>query len=275
MWTITGFADEVAHDPLAQVALLNKIGVCHVELRSAWDTKVLDLSDQQLKDLKAIFDDNGISLSSVGSDLGKIHLTDDFGAHLDRAKHAMDVADFFGVKNIRTFSFFMPSHEDAAVHREQVMDQLGSMVAVAEDADKIFLHENEKGIYGDVTERVIDLANAFDPAHFQLIFDPANYVQCGVRPADDAYPATKSRTTYIHIKDALSKDNSVVPAGEGDGQIPELVDALKADGYDGFFSIEPHLGDFDAFGGLCGPDLWEKAFRAFVNILEGRDIQWQ
>lgn len=46
------------------------------------------------------------------------------------------------------------------------------------------------------------------------------------------------------------------PSGEGDGQFRELLAALQETGFDGFFSIEPHLGDFDAFGGLCGPDLW-------------------
>ena len=34
----------------------------------------------------------------------------------------------------------------------------------------------------------------------------------------------------------------VVPAGEGDGQVRETVKALAADGFDGFFSMEPHLG---------------------------------
>lgn len=274
MWTITGFADEIDHDPITQAQVLTRLGISHIELRSAWGTKVLDLSDKQLKQLAQILDDNGISLSSVGSDLGKIALDDDFDAHIDRTKHAMEVADFFGVDFIRTFSFFMPDGDDPFTHRNQVMDQLGAMVDCATDAGKTLLHENEKDIYGDIPRRVVELALEFDPAHFQLIFDPANYVQCGVKPFDDAFPATRNSTGYIHIKDALFADNSVVPAGEGDGQIPRIVEALSTDGYDGFFSIEPHLGQFDAFGGLCGPELWEKAFRAFEKILDEQGIAW-
>lgn len=267
MWRLTGFADEAAPEPADQIALLQRLGLSHVELRSAWFTKVLDLDSTQLANLQAQFQDGGISLSMLGTDLGKIPIQADFGPHLDRTKRAMEVADQFGTDRIRTFSFFLPPGEDPAQFRHQVLDRLSAMVEIAGDANKTLMHENEKEIYGDVPSRVTELAEALDPRHFELIFDPANYVQCGVSPMD-AYPL--ARTTYIHIKDARADDHSVVPAGEGDGQIPQLLEALDRDGYDGFFSIEPHLGDFDAFGGLCGPELWEKAFRSFVELLGDR-----
>ena len=50
---------------------------------------------------------------------------------------------------------------------------------------------------------------------------------------------------------------------------------FAADGYDGFFSIEPHLGDFDAFGGLCGPDLWTTAYDAITGIFREQGISWR
>jgi sugar phosphate isomerase/epimerase len=99
-------------------------------------------------------------------------------------------------------------------------------------------------------------------------------VQCGVRPYDEAYDEVRPLTDYIHIKDARFADNSVVPAGEGDGQVREVIRALRADGYRGFLSIEPHLGDFDAFGGLCGPDLWTVAYDALTGILRDEGITW-
>ena len=50
-------------------------------------------------------------------------------------------------------------------------------------------------------------------------------------------------------------------AGEGDGQVREVIRELHFDGFTGFFSIEPHLGSFDAFGGQCGPDPGERPTR--------------
>ena len=86
-------------------------------------------------------------------------------------------------------------------------------------------------------------------ANFAATFDPANFVQCG-QPVMEAYRLLRPYIKYIHIKDAMFSDVRVVPAGCGDGEVDKLLDAVGADGYDGFLSLEPHLGDFAGFAGL-------------------------
>ncbi len=279
-WTLTGFADEISADLGEQIELLNKLGIKHVEFRSAWGTKVLDLTQEQLEQAKSMLDAAGITLSSVGSDIGKIQITDPFEDHLKRAAHAVEVARFFGTPYIRMFSFFIPEGEDPAQYRAEVLARTREFLKLAEAGGVTMLHENEKEIYGDLPDRVVDLVCAMDSPHYRAIFDPANYVQCGIKPVDDAYPKVRAYTDYIHCKDASASVvvnglNKVLPCGEGDGQVRELVSALKADGFDGFFSIEPHLGDFDAFGGLCGPDLWTTAYDAVTGIFREQGIAWQ
>nr|NLD40251.1 sugar phosphate isomerase/epimerase [Actinomycetales bacterium] len=276
MWALTGFADEVSRDFGEQLDLMQKLGIKHIEMRSAWGTKVLDLTPDQRKQAKQMLDDAGIKLSAVGSDLGKIQIGDPFEAHLERTKHGMDVAHEFGTTNMRTFSFFMPEDaEDYYVYRDEVMDRLGQMVAVARDAGVMLLHENEKDIYGDIPERCVELVKTLGDDALGLTFDPANYVQCGVKPADEALPVVREWTRYVHIKDSRASDSSVVPAGHGDGQVSEVLKALHESGYEGFLSIEPHLGDFDAFGGLCGPDLCTDAYNALATILRDLNIEWR
>ena len=281
MWKLTGFADEIAHDLDEQIGLLTKLGIKHVEFRSAWGTKVLDLTQEQLEEAKAKLDAAGITLSSVGSDIGKIQITDPFEDHLKRAAHAVEVAKFFGSPYIRMFSFFIPEGEDPTQYRDEVMDRTRAFVRLAEAGGVTMLHENEKDIYGDTPERVVELVTTMDSPNYRAIFDPANYVQCGFKPVDEAYPVVKEYTDYFHIKDASATEvdaeglNKVLPAGEGDGQVRELVAALKRDGYEGFFSIEPHLGQFDAFGGLAGVELWTKAYDAFTGIVEEQGIEWE
>lgn len=279
-WTLTGFADEISHDLGEQIDLLTRLGIRHVEFRSAWGTKVLDLTPGQLDEAKAMLDAAGITLSSVGSDLGKIQVTDPFDAHLERAAHAIDVATFFGAPYIRIFSFFIPEGDDPATHRDEVLRRTRAMVDLAEAGGVTLLHENEKHIYGDTPERVVDLLTTIDSPRYRAIFDPANYVQCDVRPFDEAYPLVRRFTDYVHVKDASATElvdglNKVLPAGEGDGQFRELLAALRADGYDGFFSLEPHLGDFTAFGGLCGPDLWTTAHTALTGLFREQGVAWQ
>lgn len=279
MWQITGFADEIAKDLDEQIELLTKLNIRFVEFRSAWGTKVLDLTQEQLELAKSKLDAAGIKLSSVGSDLGKIFITDPFDAHLERAKHGVEVANFFGARYIRMFSFFIPEGEDPTQYREEVIRRTRAMVELAEAGGITLLHENEKDIYGDIPERVVDLMTTINSANYRAIIDPANYVQCGYKPFDDAYPMVRQYTDYIHCKDALSPTaenplGEIVPSGEGDGQFPQLIAGLRDSGYQGFLSIEPHLGDFDAFGGLCGPELWTTAHTALVKLLREANVDF-
>ena len=75
-------------------------------------------------------------------------------------------------------------------------------------------------------------------------------------------------------KDAASfssDDASVVVAGDGDGELVETIRALRDDGFDGFFSLEPHLGDYNALGGFSGAELFTSAWKAFTDILRPKD----
>lgn len=279
MWTITGFADEISKDLDEQIELLNKLGIKFVEFRSAWGTKVLDLTQEQLEVAKSKLDAAGIQVSSVGSDLGKIFITDPFDAHLERTRHGVEVAKYFGAKYIRMFSFFMPEGEDPSQYRAEVMSRTKKMVELAEQGGVTLLHENEKDVYGDIPSRVLDLMTTINSDNYRAIIDPANFVQCGYKPVDEAWPILKNFINYIHCKDAFAPNNDedlgeVVPSGQGHGQFPELIQELKSSNYQGFLSIEPHLGDFDAFGGLCGPDLWTTAHTALIKLLNEAEVQY-
>lgn len=273
MFSITGFADEIAQDLDEQIELLNTLSIRHVEYRSAWGTKVLDQTPEQLDVARATLDAAGITVSAVGSDLGKIKITEPFDDHLERARHGMEVAQFFRAPYIRMFSFFMAEGDDPADFRDEVIRRTRAMVELAEAAGVTLLHENEKGIYGDTPERVRDLMTAIDSPNYRSIYDAANYVQTGFAPFDEAWPVVKDFVDYLHVKDATAPTPEnpigvITPAGQGDGQYPELLKALHSDGYEGFVSIEPHLGDFDEFGGLCGPELWTSAYDGLRSILD-------
>jgi len=275
MWTLSGFADEIDADLERQCEVLADLDIDYIEFRSAWGINVCDLDDGQLDRVESVLSEYDIAMSSVGSPIGKIRVDQDFDAHLQRFDRALRVGQRFQAPYLRLFSFYPPEGEDVARHRDEVMRRMSALAEHARAYDVVLLHENEKGIYGDIPERCVDIVTSVGAENLKLAWDAANYVQCGVRPFTDGYAATRAHTVYIQVKDALLADGSVVPAGEGDGQWPETIDALRDDGFDGFFSMEPHLALAGHSGGFSGADLFTKATRAFTGLLSERGIEFR
>jgi sugar phosphate isomerase/epimerase len=275
MWTLSGFADEISPDLDEQCRVLAELGIGYIEFRSAWEINVLDLDDEQLKQVAETLSRYGIRTSSVGSPIGKIGIRDDFDAHLARFDRALHVAEFLEAPFIRIFSFFIPANDTPDAYRDEVLRRMSALVERAQGRPVTLLHENEKEIYGDIPSRCLDLVEAVGSPQLKLAWDAANFVQCGVRPHTEGYEMLRQHVGYIQVKDAMLADGTVVVAGEGDGEIGATIAALREDGFDGFFSMEPHLSAVGQFGGFSGPDLFAKATHAFTGILDAQGITYR
>lgn len=252
MWNdivLSGFADEVDMDLEKQIRVLKQLNMKYIEMRGVNGKGLVEYSVSEAGEIKKRLDAEGFALSSVGSPIGKILITDEFRPHLELYKHTVEIAHVMDVENIRMFSFFMPEGQDYTPYRGRVMDQLGRFVDYAQANGVVLLHENEKDIYGDTAPRCLELMKEFYGVHFKAVFDFANFVQCG-QDTIAAYEMLKEYIAYIHVKDASAKTGSVVPAGLGDGHVEEILRMLKASGYRGFLSLEPHLSDFTGFAAL-------------------------
>ena len=275
MWTLTGFADEISPELDEQLDTLAEESIRYMELRSVWNTNVLDLTDEELTRVKTAVRERGIGISSVGSPVGKVLITDPFEPHLERFRRALHAARVMEAPYIRVFSFFMPDGQDPGRYREEVLERMGTFAEEAKDSGVTLLHENEKEIYGDVPSRCLDILAHVDSPALRAAWDAANFVQCGVRyPFEEGYESLRQYVEYVHVKDALADSGRVVPAGEGDGELPETLSALHSSGFDGFFSLEPHLASGGRFSGFSGPDLFRTAAQAFKGLLQEQGIAW-
>lgn len=247
---ISGFSDEIDSDIKVQFEHLNKLGIKYFEPRGINGTNISALTLDEAKQLKETMDKYGINASSIGSPIGKIGIKDEFEPHLEKLAHTIEIAKILGTKYIRVFSFFIPKEDDPAIYRDEVMARMKAMTALAGREGVILLHENEKDIYGDIAARCKDILDTVDSDNLRAVFDPANFVQCDQVTYPHAYEMLKDHVVYMHIKDALFADSSVVPAGHGDGRVRDILQALSDRDYDGFLSLEPHLGSFDGLGDL-------------------------
>jgi sugar phosphate isomerase/epimerase len=275
MWTLSGFVDEISSDFTEQCRVASGLGLGYVELRSAWDVNILDLGPGQLAVMRDTLAEHDLAVSSIGSPIGKIFIDEPFPPHLQRMRHAAEVARLFDAPYIRIFSFFLRPGSDPAAHRDEVIDRMRALARVAEEADVVLLHENEKEIYGDVPARCLDIVRSVGSPHLRLAWDPANFVQVGVRPYTEGYAILRPHVEYVQIKDALAADGTVVTAGNGDGEVAETMRALRHDGFDGFFSLEPHLDTGTAAGGFSGPEEFRRAWRDFTDLLTTEGIEYK
>lgn len=236
---IYAFADEASGQIDDQIAAMQRNDLQGLEIRGVDGQNISDITVDKAREVRRKLDDAGLCVWSIGSPIGKIGIANnDFAAHLDKLRHTLTLANELGAKNLRMFSFYIPSDE-YDIWRTKVFDQVGEILRVAEGSGVRLCHENEKGIYGDHASRCFELLNTF-PA-MAGIFDPANFVQCG-QDTLASWKLLRPYIKYLHIKDALA-NGKVVPAGKGIGNVQTIVtDFVIHGGCD--VTIEPHLSVF-------------------------------
>ena len=267
-WTLSGFGDEIDTDPTVQVAVLQALGANHIEVRSAWGVNIVELSPEQLDLLAAVFADREMGVSAIASPIGKVDITLPIEHEVGRLAVAIAAAHRLDSRYIRLFSFFGGEGVRPESIRDEVLERMRALADLAEREGVILLHENEKDIYGDTPERVLDIIESVGSSALRVAWDNANYVQVGVRPFTDGYAMLRPHLEYLQVKDAIAATSAVVPAGDGDGQLLETLTALRDDGYTGFASLEPHLADVNAMGGFSGPEAFGRAARAFRSLTD-------
>lgn len=272
-WPLSGFGDEVDPDPNVQAAVLLALGASHIEVRSAWGVNVSELSTEQVKELKVILDGAGLKVSAVASPIGKVDISLPVAHEVDRLKQIISVAKTLETPYIRIFSYFRAETQSAEDIREDVMERMAALAAEAEAAGVVLLHENEKGIYGDTPEHVLDLLQTVNSPALRMAWDNANFVQVGAKPFTDGYAKLRPYLEYFQVKDAIAATGEVVPAGKGDGELDATIAALKADGYSGFASLEPHLASAHELGGFSGPVAFGAAARAFAALAAKNGVE--
>jgi 3-dehydroshikimate dehydratase len=271
MAKLSAFADEVTEDFRGQVEYLARERIGYIEPRFINRKNIMDLSRNELREIRRLLEDHGLKVSAIGSPIGKIRLDEPFEPHLDKFKRAVDLALFFETPFIRVFSYYAPQGKNIDDYRDEVLDRMAAQLRYVQDADVTMVHENEARIYGHSAENCVDLAKTLDSPKLRLAYDPANFVW-GEKIANNVetcWPLMKSYVVHVHLKDWKlgSQDIGSLP-GEGDGQIKDLLAELAAMKYDGCLTMEPHLKVGGQFGGSTGSELFSKATAAVRRLAD-------
>lgn len=240
---LCAFADEA--DPLieGQIRAMKENGIELLEMRGVNGKNVACLTPAESRKVKNLLDGAGIRVFSIGSPAGKSDIHDPFDKEREQFLRLLETADITGAECLRLFSFYGTDGDPA--YRDEVLLRLSRFAELAKGHPVRLCHENEKGIYGDVADRCLEIHRAI-PELF-AVFDPANFVQCG-QDTQRAWDMLAPYVYYGHIKDARA-DGVVVPPGKGEGQLAKYLPHFFADGHE-VLTLEPHLTEFVGRGAL-------------------------
>lgn len=312
MLLLSGFADEAANEKLAvqQYSAFAALGLRYYSIRfvDAGDgiKNVMALSDAEIQHLVKMQSDYGLSVSSIGSPIGKVKLRDvddgtenkfiPFQRYLrEDVARACDRAEAFGSKLLRGFSFYHPKGTDPSEHVDQVVDQLTQIAEACDARGLTFGLEVEANLVGQTGPLLDQISGRVNHPAMLTIFDGGNLVTQGFT-ADEVfgqYLAMKPSLGWLHVKDYRDPSPSgriehvdeaslanFVPADQGDSGheaifrdlkafLPELHQRMTARGCDGVFcDLEPHVKGGGQFGGFSGPDGFGVALRGLCRVLD-------
>jgi 3-dehydroshikimate dehydratase len=265
--TLSGFADEISDNLTEQVAVLKQLDVRGLDLRSVGGVNVLQLSDDDLVDVRRQCEANGLVVQAIGSPVNKVSYSSNRAdEELEKLRRAIHAAKLTGTDRIRIFSPQVPQGQDEAMW-PAVRDWFAPQVALAQESNVVLLHENDGSFYGAYPANARRLLEEFHGPHFRAIYDFANSVLLGPRTMRDWFPWIVPYLHTLHIKDAVQATRQIVPSGQGDGEMREAFELLMEAGWSGTLTLEPHLKSGGPYGGTSGPELFEVAVKAIREVV--------
>jgi sugar phosphate isomerase/epimerase len=260
----SGFADEAGDSIDVQIQATLELGWSNVEARSVDGVNLTDISDEKFDQVCEALDGAGVRINCLGSAIANWSRNprseEDFAYCVEALQRAISRMERLGTTMIRGMSFAIVRDEepDSPELEKIIFRKVRHLVQMCEEAGILYLHENCMN-YGGMSHRhTLRLLENVRSPNLKLVFDTGNpvFTDCRLGPKPyhkqsswEFYSNVRDWIHYVHIKDGrfLRESGGIFPEveytfpGEGDGDVARIVRDLLQTGYDGGFSIEPHL----------------------------------
>lgn len=249
---LTGFADEAAAGIDGQIRATKELGWKYIESRNIDGKNLHDISDADFDIVCGKLADAGISINCFGSAIANWakDIRKPLDEDLEATRRAIPRMQRLGTKFIRIMSY--PPIPDCDMENqmaEERFSRLNTITKMFLDAGLQPLHENCMNYGGQGWKYTLRMLDAVPG--LKLVFDTGNPVNTKDREnpgkrqsAWEFYKNVKEHIVYVHIKDGIVDEEGKTKwtfCGEGDGDVERIVQDIIASGYDGGFSMEPHM----------------------------------
>ena len=274
---IGAITDEFSPDPGPALDAMQGIGMTGAELRVVWGKNIMDLTDDELRQVKRMATDHGMEVISIASPVLKCVLPNApdvdsrFQHDIFASKHtyedqprlaerAFEIAGITGAKIVRVFSYWRTVEPEKCFNA--AVDALIGLGEQAAPHGLIIGLENEHACnIATASEAARALAAVSHPS-VKLVWDPANSLCAGESPYPQGYALLpKNRIVHVHTKDCHMEGHKPVwgPLGTRSIDWKGQIAALLKDGYTGWLSLETHWagpeGDKMRASTICGWNL--------------------
>ena len=226
MIKLSCFSDEIASALENQIRIIRELGMRYLEVRTINHKNVLSLEDSMLCAVKEACDHNGLAVTCVSTAIGKERADCAIPDLTDRLKKACHIAEMFGCRYIRVFSFFKRNIPEENAF-SMSLERLYAMTGIASDQHKILVMESGKDTVGARSADALRIFRAIGSPTLRCAFDMAAFMAAGDDPFEQSLPTLAPYIEYVHVKDMRRGSPSRVPAGEGDTRIKDIVNVLK------------------------------------------------
>jgi sugar phosphate isomerase/epimerase len=252
---LTGFADEAAVAIDDQIRATAALGWSNIEMRDVNGKAFTDLDDGEFDAVLATLQKSGVRVNCFGSRIanwGK-QITDPAESSIQEARIGIPRMKRLGTKLVRVMSFAVLKGRAADDQMEEErFKRMRVLTQMFIDEGLIPVHENCANYGGmgwtytlRLLENVPDLKLVFDTGNPVQSDDRAKGEPCPRQSAWEFYEHVRDHVIYVHIKDGVwdntRKEVTWTFPGEGQGDVKRIVKDLLDRGYDGGFSMEPHM----------------------------------
>jgi sugar phosphate isomerase/epimerase len=164
----------------------------------------------------------------------------------DRLPRSLDLAHELGAEIMIIFSF----RQTAGVPEAWVVQHLRTVAEAAAGSGLTLVIEPLAGTYADSGAALSRMVRAVDHPDLRVNWDPGNVARAGYRAFPDEYAHVRDLLRYVHLKNYASASGQWTVFDQGDIDLPAQLQALRADGYDGYLCIETHTRYNRDGGGL-------------------------
>ncbi len=233
--------DEVSQDLWEAADFARANGLSGLELRSVNGRGPFEWTQADVETVDQVRQAYGLEICCLALPFFKCGV-DDEGAvqsHVAGLQRALERANRWQVPVVRGFAFWKGSGSWA-----QALARYDRVAPLLRDAGVTLALETEPAVMTANASLLRRFLEELDRPEVMALWDPGNlpFDPEGERPYPEGYELLRGRVAHVHLKDAVGRGSEAraVCLGTGVADIPRQLEALEADGYRGYLSLETH-----------------------------------